>query len=196
MLKNKTALLILGLIFFCVSLFTDTAFGEDLEAAIKELQESVIRKKRKESKDASGEVPIVVEKEKEEAEEVIESEIIIEKEIKAEEDEIEQIEIFEYEESSAQELLRQHYNLALAYDQNQQFDEAEAEYKKALKADPNDPDTHYNLGIIYDDYFQDKVRAIAHYEKYLEFRPGARDGGNVRSWIRWAKQQLALNKFK
>jgi len=198
MLKNKISLLALSLAFFCLSLRVGFAFGQDFEDAVKELRESVIRKKMKntseakesdisEAKGARASEMSIAEKQKEK---------IIESEIAAKKEKMEPIEIFKYEEPSARELLKQHYNLALAYDQNQQYDEAEAEYKKALDIDPDDPDTHYNLGIIYDDYFQDKARAVAHYEKYLELRPGARDAENVRSWIRWAKQQLALSEFK
>jgi len=94
-----------------------------------------------------------------------------------------------------QEALKYHYNLAIAYEEKEHYDEAEIEYKKALEAVPDDPDTHYNLGILYDDRFRDRVSAVKHYRKYLELKPGAQDKEQVKTWIRWAEQQIALGKF-
>lgn len=88
------------------------------------------------------------------------------------------------------ELLKFHYNAGLAYDQNQQFELALTEYEKALKAVPDDPDTHYNLAVLYDQYLLDKKKAIEHYQTYLTLNPNASDTIKVNYWIREAKKEL------
>ena len=98
------------------------------------------------------------------------------------------------EENERLQNLVYHYNLALGYDRADRFGEAVREYKKALEIDFNDADTHYNLAIIYDDYLNDKEKAIKHYQRYLELRPGAEDVEKVNSWIIWAKQSLEFGR--
>lgn len=86
--------------------------------------------------------------------------------------------------------LKFHYNLALAYDENRQYKKALAEYKKALKIAPDDPDVHYNLGVIYDEHIYDNKKAIEHYQAYLNLCPDAEDVHTVVSWIKKAEEEL------
>jgi tetratricopeptide (TPR) repeat protein len=57
------------------------------------------------------------------------------------------------------------------------------EYEKALRLNPQDADTHYNLAIIYDEVSKNPKRAIEHYQKYLELKPDAADIDEVKDWI-------------
>ena len=86
--------------------------------------------------------------------------------------------------------LKLHYNTGVAFDQVSQYGKALAEYEQALSADPNDPDTHYNMAVIYDEYLLDKEKAIEHYYTYLKFCSDVQDAAKVNYWIREAKKEL------
>ena len=53
------------------------------------------------------------------------------------------------------------------------IDAAIKEYERVLELRPNDPETHYNLGVLYDDYIKDREKALYHYQKYLAINPTA-----------------------
>ncbi len=90
--------------------------------------------------------------------------------------------------------LRFYYNSALIYDNMGRYREAVEEYRKALKQKPDDADTHYNLGIVYDNHIKDKEKAIYHYNKYLEISQDANDSKKVENWIIRAKTDLSWEK--
>lgn len=98
--------------------------------------------------------------------------------------------ISQEDEQFRKEALKFHYNAGFIHDQNQQFDLALIEYEKALEAVPDDPDAHYNLAILYDEYLLDKRKAVEHYQAYLRFCSDARDAMRVNYWIREAKKEL------
>ena len=76
-----------------------------------------------------------------------------------------------------------HYNMGVVYAKEGRFREAEAEYLKALRIDPNDAMVHYNLAILYDDELNEKEKAAMHYRKYLKLSPGAPDADAVKGWL-------------
>lgn len=76
-----------------------------------------------------------------------------------------------------------HYNLGTVFLQNKKHKEAIKEYERVLELRPNDPETHYNLGILYDDYLKDREKALYHYQKYLSVNPKAPDAKKVESYI-------------
>jgi len=76
-----------------------------------------------------------------------------------------------------------HYNMAVVYAKEGRFEEAEKEYLRALRIDPNDPAAHYNLAILYDDELDRKRRAVMHYRKYIQLNPTAPDADQVKQWI-------------
>jgi len=80
------------------------------------------------------------------------------------------------------------YNLGVAYAKAELYDEAVEAYEKSLALQDNNPDAHYNLGLIYDSYRQDPDNAILHFQKYLELRPDADDKDEVLDWIDRLKQ--------
>ncbi len=81
------------------------------------------------------------------------------------------------------ERLNMHYNIAVVYDKNGMYKDAEREYLKCLDIDPNDPGVHYNLGILYDDKLNMGNKAKAHYKKYLEIVPKGENTYKVRQWL-------------
>jgi len=76
-----------------------------------------------------------------------------------------------------------HYNLGVSLTKEKSYEMAIDEYERALKLDPKDADSHYNLAIIYDEYRKNPKRAIEHYKQYLQLRPEAADIDEVKDWI-------------
>ncbi|MFH0877443.1 MAG: tetratricopeptide repeat protein [Candidatus Omnitrophota bacterium] len=78
---------------------------------------------------------------------------------------------------------RYHYNLGVLYTQNKNYDLAVTEFKTALSYNPRNAQAHYNLGIIFDDYFKDSENARYHYKSFLELDPRSDDAEAVRDWL-------------
>ena len=60
---------------------------------------------------------------------------------------------------------------AVAFADQNQWDEAEKAYKEALDLNPMMAKPHLDLALIYQQYKPDYVHAIYHYDRYLELRP-------------------------
>lgn len=78
---------------------------------------------------------------------------------------------------------RYHYNLGVLYTQNKDFEAAVKEFTASLGFNPRNALAHYNLGIIYDDYFKDKTKARLHYSTYLQLDPISDDAEAVKEWL-------------
>ncbi|MDP7024112.1 MAG: tetratricopeptide repeat protein [Kiritimatiellia bacterium] len=76
-----------------------------------------------------------------------------------------------------------HYNMGVVFANRGQFKEAEREYLRALRLDPADADTHYNLAVLYDQNLKQYRKAVSHYRRYLRLRPDAPDANDVRVWM-------------
>jgi tetratricopeptide (TPR) repeat protein len=76
-----------------------------------------------------------------------------------------------------------HFNMAVVYMKEANYRAAEKEYLHALRIDPTDADTHYNLAILYDDHTGDPPRAARHYRSYLKLAPNSEDVDRVKTWL-------------
>lgn len=76
-----------------------------------------------------------------------------------------------------------HYNLAVAYTQAKFYDDAIDAYQKSLEFDPDNPEAHYNLGLLYANFKDYPEKAIEHYRRYIELSPDAEDKEEVEAWI-------------
>lgn len=83
---------------------------------------------------------------------------------------------------------RYHYNLGVLYAQSKDYDTAIAEFKTTLGYNPRNASAHFNLGIIYDDYFKDKENAKYHYSTFLELSPVSDDAESVQEWLKGLKK--------
>jgi len=63
-------------------------------------------------------------------------------------------------------------------------EEARTELVRVLKDAPDYAPSHYLLGVIYRDEYNDKFSAFNHFSKYLEIQPKGRHSAEVRSWLR------------
>lgn len=68
------------------------------------------------------------------------------------------------------------------------YKEAEQLYLAALKLEPKNPSTHYNLALLYDIYYQDLTQAISHYESYLSL--SSQKDEATEAWVDELKQIL------
>jgi len=78
---------------------------------------------------------------------------------------------------------RYHYNLGVMYTRAKDFEMAVKEFKKALAFNERNALAHFNLGIIFDDYFRDAQSARFHYLNFLELDPLSDDADSVREWL-------------
>jgi tetratricopeptide (TPR) repeat protein len=76
-----------------------------------------------------------------------------------------------------------HYNMAVFFTDNKQFERAEKEYLRALDFDPNNLKVHYNLGYLYAEDLDKKEKAAYHLEKYLQIDPDSKESEAVRSYL-------------
>ena len=108
----------------------------------------------------------------------------------AQKKEVIELQLQETEKTFKEETLKFHYNMALTYDRSKFYKNAAKEYLEALEIFPDDPDSHYNLALVYDDHLKDKSKAIRHYKRYLELRPGGSDATKVEYWIVRAEKEM------
>lgn len=87
-----------------------------------------------------------------------------------------------------------HFNLAVVYEKNGLYRDAEREYLKCLSIDPSDSGVHYNLGILYDDKLNMNDKAMNHYYKFLALRPMGETAERVRDWITKLELENRLGK--
>ena len=76
-----------------------------------------------------------------------------------------------------------HYNMASVYAREGRIRDAEKEYLRALRVDPTDPDSHYNLAILYEESLDNRRKAAVHFKAYLKLAPNAKDVDEVKAWL-------------
>lgn len=82
------------------------------------------------------------------------------------------------------------YNIAgLVAVANGDYKGAEKHYLSALKLNNNEANTHYNLALLYDVFYQDIRSAITHYEQYLAL--DHQDDEETTNWLEELKLNLA-----
>jgi len=81
------------------------------------------------------------------------------------------------------ELGSAYYNLGNMLSDSGNHRGAITQYKKALRLNPNDAWSHYNLAIIYDYYLNNRVKSLAHYKKYLNLEPVKTELDKVRERV-------------
>lgn len=76
-----------------------------------------------------------------------------------------------------------YYNLGVVYTKAGLLYESIDSYKQSLKYNFFTPQTHFNLGLLYDSFLNQPELAASHYRKYLEMAPDAYDREEVKKII-------------
>jgi len=63
-------------------------------------------------------------------------------------------------------------------------------FNRYLALKPESSITHLRLASIYDENLDQPLRAVYHYERFLEFAPNSPEAGNVKKW-----RDAALRKY-
>ncbi|MCP4653540.1 MAG: tetratricopeptide repeat protein [Candidatus Omnitrophica bacterium] len=66
-----------------------------------------------------------------------------------------------------------HKKLAAHHIGKNEYQKAIAVYEKILQKNPNDAITHYNLGLLYEHFYNDSGKALFHITEYLRLKPYA-----------------------
>ncbi len=82
------------------------------------------------------------------------------------------------------ELADTHYNMGILFTKRKEFGQALKEFQKVIELRPDDPEAHYNVGVIYAEHIPDRERAMAFFRKYLAINPRGRNAN-------WAKKYVA-----
>ncbi|MDD5614412.1 MAG: hypothetical protein PHQ54_05015, partial [Candidatus Omnitrophica bacterium] len=77
-----------------------------------------------------------------------------------------------------------HYNLGVYYLRNDRFKDALDEFFKSYQLTPDDPDTLYNIGLIYRYYIYDYDKAKDYLQRYLKLRPKSEDRKKAEAIIK------------
>ncbi len=76
-----------------------------------------------------------------------------------------------------------YYNLGLSFTLSVDFGQAIAAFEEALKYDPRDADSCYNLGLLHSAYTRDNNKALRYYKRYLEYAPEGSKKDEVRQMV-------------
>lgn len=81
------------------------------------------------------------------------------------------------------ETAEMHFNLGVFYTKNHNSVMAVKEFERALQIDPNSAKGHYNLAYLYAEELDKHDEAMAHFKRFLEIDPHAREAETVRSYL-------------
>ena len=76
------------------------------------------------------------------------------------------------------------YNLGVAYLKMKEYSKAAKEFKTVVARNSNDREAHYNLGIIYENYLNNKEKAVYYYKNYLKYAVDEEEKDKVRLWVK------------
>jgi tetratricopeptide (TPR) repeat protein len=90
--------------------------------------------------------------------------------------------------------VRLYYNLGVLHFQEGEYKKAETQFLEALKIDPDDGYTHYNLGVLYDEKLNNKAFAAHYYREFVRLMPEAPEAMHVKEWQVAAEESSAFGK--
>ena len=82
-------------------------------------------------------------------------------------------------EAQKKKMFEAFYAAGKAYTQIKRYKEAIESFQECLEINPDSAGVHYNLGILYQYEYGDRVGAISHLKRYLELNPKAKDRKEV-----------------
>lgn len=82
------------------------------------------------------------------------------------------------------------FKRAVKAQESNELDLAVSYFNRYLAMKPDSSVTHLRLASIYDENLDQPLRAVYHYERFLEFTPNSPEAGNVKKW-----RDAALRKY-
>lgn len=83
------------------------------------------------------------------------------------------------------------YQLAQSYKSQGRIEEALSAFLRVIDARRDAPESHLEAGYIYLRTMRDPVRAIYHFERYLQFKPQSPQAAQVRQLVETAQKEFA-----
>lgn len=83
------------------------------------------------------------------------------------------------------------YQLAQDYKSQGRVEEALSAFHRVIDARRDSPESHFEAGYIYLNELKDPVRAIYHFDRYLQFKPNSPQATQVRQLIETAQKEFA-----
>jgi LysM repeat protein len=83
------------------------------------------------------------------------------------------------------------YQLAKGYQGQGRTEDALSAFLRVIDARRDAPESHFEAGYIYLHSMKDPVRAIYHFERYLQFKPQSPQAPQVRQLIETAQKEFA-----
>lgn len=83
------------------------------------------------------------------------------------------------------------YQLAQSYKSQGRIEEALSAFLRVIDARRDAPESHLEAGYIYLRTMKDPVRAIYHFERYLQFKPQSPQAVQVRQLVETAQKEFA-----
>jgi tetratricopeptide (TPR) repeat protein len=84
-----------------------------------------------------------------------------------------------------------YFQKARKFSEMRDYQNAAVFYRKALEANPNLANAHFELGLLYDDKLGDPIAAIYHYRSFLELEPNSDKRQLVEDFMQRSKLSFA-----
>jgi tetratricopeptide (TPR) repeat protein len=81
------------------------------------------------------------------------------------------------------------YNLAMAFLNNDDYQNAAYWLKEVVKNNSRDTDACYDLGVIYESFLPDYNQAVFYYRQFLKHAPSCPEADKVKEWIQYIESQ-------
>jgi len=81
------------------------------------------------------------------------------------------------------------FKRAVKAQKSNETEQAVKYFNRYLSLRPDSSKTHLILASIYDENLDKPLRAVYHYERFLEFAPNSPEAGNVKKWLNAARKK-------
>ena len=81
------------------------------------------------------------------------------------------------------------YNLAMAFLNSDNYQDAAHWLKEVVKNDPHDMDACYNLGVIYESFLPDYDQAVSYYRQFLKYGSSRPEAEKIQEWLKYIERQ-------
>ncbi|MFO7821187.1 MAG: LysM peptidoglycan-binding domain-containing protein [Lentisphaeria bacterium] len=86
-----------------------------------------------------------------------------------------------------------YYIKGIKYRQQSDYRNAVSAFEKCLRLSPESVEAHLQLGMLYEDHRRQPVKALYHYQKYLELRPDGKNAGVADEAVSRIEETLAAD---